>query len=255
MAWKKGETVVLLALRSRQHRHSVEHGLLHHHQQSRRQKEDGVGECAVVRIVLLVGDCRHQLHALLLGEARRRIPLNLYLPDFVQHHEVAAHHQILVVEEATHVGVNRQGGGLHPSQPLAEIFRKIDDAVHFPLLEKPFGFRHRGAPVGNLQLTRRVHLTDVAAAFGTVGIIDYRNRNVLQHTVFVHQVVKQRVAQRPDGEDDEHTAIVDNQLPLVAADSPEVLQPLLDKGRYSVELVHSSLFFRVIHIDVGIFQS
>ncbi|MBQ5534233.1 MAG: 1-deoxy-D-xylulose-5-phosphate synthase, partial [Lachnospiraceae bacterium] len=101
-----GEAAVLLAHRPYGHAHAIEHHLLDDQHQDGRYQENAVGEGPVVGIDILVQDGVYGSIGLLVREPVQGQTLDLDPVDFMQHHKLGAHEEVLVVEEAAHVGVN-----------------------------------------------------------------------------------------------------------------------------------------------------
>ena len=205
-----GEATVLLAHRPYGHTHTIEHHLLYYQHQDGRNQEDAVGEGPVVGIDILVPDGVHGSISLLVRESIQGQALNLNPVNLIQHHELGPHQEVLVVEEAAHIGVDTEGRRFLRCQAVAEVGRKIHDSVHLALLQEGFRFLYVGTPPGDIHFPRRIHLPDHLPAFAAGSVIDHGDGRFFKDAVLVHEIVQDRVQESGDDENDHHTAVIED---------------------------------------------
>jgi len=123
------KTTVFLPRRPCKHRGAIEHHLLDNQHQYCGYQKDIVRKGPVVGQILLV------VYRL----------LDLHAPDLVEHHELTAHQQVLVVEETAHIGIYRQFCGSAGREDITEIGGKIYYSVDRPVLHQPYRLVHSRA--------------------------------------------------------------------------------------------------------------
>ena len=246
---ERGKAAVLLAHGSHAHAHAVEHDLLYYQHEDCGNKEDAVGEGRVVGVDVLVGDGIYRLVGLRIGQSVKGISVYLNLVHLVQHHEVAAHQQVLVVEEAAHVGVDAEGGGLVVGEAVAEVRREVNYTVDFALLEEFAGLRHVGTMICDADFARGVHLPYHAPGVAAGGIVHHRDGGFLQDSVLVNYVVEYRVEESGDNENDHHSPVVEDLPEFLVEDVHHIRKPIS-----YVSLVHKLVPF-VVEIFIGMMQT
>lgn len=204
---------ILFSGSSAKHTDTEEKGLMQDQHQYRRDEERTVTAGGREERRLMIRGVLHKRPSELLIHTHLFVAVDLDITHGLQHDLVAGEIDRLHIEERRHVAIERYMRlSKRVRQLLGEVTREIDDTVYLLVTQQLLRLRHRGAGVRQFNIRRGVPSMQKLAALRRIAQIDYRNRHIVDLLIPIERLVNQRIRQRGDNKNDDHTRVPEDAL-------------------------------------------
>ena len=204
----------ILTSSPKQNPYTQKQRLMNHQHQQCRHQETRKPSCRRIQLHIIVWYRFHQLIGTLPYNTRHRITLQLHLLHLVHQHRAGTRKHTAIIQETAHVAKQAHPRRLPAGQTVVIITRKQHDTIDTTLLHQEAGLRHVGAMIHHIHLRRRVQLMDKTPARLATRLVNNSHRNTPHHLILIYRPKNQRINNRGNKKDKNHTLVMKHTLHL-----------------------------------------